>query len=381
VSSEAELAFREGTYHFDRYHQGERPADFEGALAAFTRALALDPSLAAAAGKVAELFATRIIWEGDVHDLRKQAESWARRALGIDPRCGKAWAALGSVELNATQADPERGIDYAVKAVAFTPRDAFAHLALGMWLGDPGSQSLFVAASRRALELAPILLSAAGNTALGLCWLGRPAEALPMIDRALQVEPDWPFGLVGKGFALTKLGRLDEAESTLRRCEQAANADRTDREFWRQFRFALAVAQRDSTTSEALARQIFSSVFDSRADANFLSVVVLNVVPALAHRKDQRRDADPGKKRRGRRPACVRLAARRSGPAAPAGRPSLRQGARSIPRRRGHGRPRSRSGAHARRAAVLPQPAARRGGQAAEAERSDHLMPRRRPRS
>ena len=45
-----------------------------------------------------------------------------------------------------------------------------------------------------------------------------------------------------KGFALTKLGRLDEAERTLQRCEQGANADRTDREFWRQYTFALAAS-------------------------------------------------------------------------------------------------------------------------------------------
>ncbi len=284
LSSEAELAFREGMYNFNRYH-GINPNRqvFEAAAAAFTRALTLDPYFATAAGRVAQLFAVRYEVEGDVHDTLRQAESWARRALGIDPRCGEAWAALSAVEQYATHADPERGVDYAVKAVAFAPRDAWAHMNLGLTVNSPGSNALMVAATLRASELDPFLLSGAGNAVVGLCWLGRPREALVVIDRALKMEPEFPLGLSFlRGFVLTRLGRLEEAERTLRDCQPALTAMRTQNAIWNHMRFALAVAQRDNATSEALAPQILASVFDSRADAAFVGYVALITAPAMA---------------------------------------------------------------------------------------------------
>ncbi len=282
VSSAAELAFREGMYGFNRYHTFTRPADFESAVATFSGALALDSSLAIAAGKAAELFAVRLVFEGDVDNLRGQAESWARRALGIDPRCGEAWAALSEIELSATRADPERGVDYAVKGVAFAPRDAWVHMNLGIWTSAPGSLSLSVAASLRSTEIDPFLLIAAANAAFVLPLLGRPEEGLAVLDRALRTEPDWPFGLVLRGYVMGRLGRLREADIALRRCEQAASTDRTVRETWRQIMFALAVARRDAAASEALARQVLESVFDSRADAVLLGNAASLAAPALA---------------------------------------------------------------------------------------------------
>jgi len=288
VSSQAELALRQGTYYANRYNNLQRPSDFEAALMTYTRALEIDPSFALAAAKIAALYMYRDAAEADVHEARKQAEWWARRALGIDPRCGEAWAALSAVELYATHADPERGIDYAAKAVAFAPRDAEAHHTLGMWLGL-GSASLFVAAGLRSADLDPFLLPPAGNAAAGLsCFLGRPGEALTVIDRALRVEPDFAWGSTARGFALLKLGRLEEAERELRRSEAEATKGHTGGELWRQIRFALAVAQRDDATSETLARQIVASVFGARSDANLVGNAEMFAAPALARmgRKD-----------------------------------------------------------------------------------------------
>ncbi|MBZ5590514.1 MAG: protein kinase, partial [Acidobacteriia bacterium] len=282
VSSEAELALQEGNYFSNRYNNLHHPPDFEASLAAFKRALQSDPSLADAAAEIARLYIFRFEAEGDVSGALKEGELWARRALGIDPRCGEGWAGLSAVELYATHADPEKGIDYAVKAVAFAPRSAWVHECLGMWVSSPGSTWLSVAASLRSFELDPLLLYAAGNATAGLCWLGRPAEALSVVDRALRVEPDLAFGLAMRGFALTKLGRLEEAEGTLRRCEAALTATHSLGELWRQIRLALAVAQRDNATSEALARHIVASVFDSHTDANLVSNAASFAAPALA---------------------------------------------------------------------------------------------------
>jgi tetratricopeptide (TPR) repeat protein len=218
--------------------------------------------------------------EGDVHDARRQAESWARRALGIDPRCGEAWAALGQLEMLSTRADLDRSTDYALKAANFAPRDAFVHAILATPMN---SWSLGLAAARRALELDPFLVAPAATAATCLAVLGRPHDALVLLDRTFMVEPDWQSGLVEKGWVLTRLGRLEEAESTLRRCEHAASGTHILGGMWRDARFALAVAQRDTAMSRTLAREILAADLDSRADALLVGNSMTVVVPALAH--------------------------------------------------------------------------------------------------
>jgi TolB-like protein len=56
-NSEAELAYRKGLYSFARFNQLHENADFDGATAAFKRALQLDPALANAAADLDLLYA------------------------------------------------------------------------------------------------------------------------------------------------------------------------------------------------------------------------------------------------------------------------------------------------------------------------------------
>ncbi|MBI4913118.1 MAG: protein kinase [Acidobacteria bacterium] len=281
ASSEAELALRQGKFYSERYQLHHRPDDFDAALKMFSRASEIAPSLASAPARMAILFIYRFDFEADVRGSRKEAESWARRAIGIDPRCGEAWAALSQVELFSPQANPGRGIDYAVKAVAFSPREAWTHANLGMWLSGPGTISLFVAGNLRSVELDPIRTAPAANASSGLSLLGRPEDALVVIDRALKNVEEFPWGLSARAFALLKLGRLEEAERDLRRSEPLALKTHTQGELWRQIRFAVAVGQRDTAATETMGRQVLASVLDPRADANMVNNAVMFAAPAF----------------------------------------------------------------------------------------------------
>ena len=277
--SEAELEFRQGMYYFQRYDSVARPADFEPALTAFTRALALDPSRAIAAGKVAQLYVIRLSLGSDTQVLQDQVDSWARRAIDIDPHCGDAWAALTWAGLLKEHVDVERVTDCALKAVAYAPRDAWAVMSLG---SSMNTDALNCAANLHAVELDPFLLNAAGNAAVAQCSLGHPKDALTTLDWGLRLEPDWAWGLVVKAKALIKLGRLSEAENVLRRCEPFVKADQLHRMVLQGSRFTLAVAQRDSATSEALAREIVASALDHHADPYLVLIAGNKAAPALA---------------------------------------------------------------------------------------------------
>lgn len=94
VSSEAELAFRDGTYFFNRYGTHTKQVDFEASLAAYTRALALDRRFAAAAGRLANLNLARFDAEGDLHQARKEASptrSRPSRSRRATPSLTRSW--------------------------------------------------------------------------------------------------------------------------------------------------------------------------------------------------------------------------------------------------------------------------------------------------
>jgi tetratricopeptide (TPR) repeat protein len=281
VPSEAELAFREGKYLSGRYLIGDRIADLESALADFSRALELDPSLAVAAAETSRLLDARFMRKNDVPQLRTQAEAWARRALRIDPRCGEAWSALSELEILSPRANLERGLEYALRGVSLAPRDPQSHRALGVWMGG-ASFFLFAAANLKSLELDPLLPGPAGNAAVALTMLDRTEEALTLCDRALHVQPEARWPMAARGFVLLRLGRLAEAERELTHLAPAASARDPLSELWRHIRLQLSVALGDRATSEALAGRVVSTALDARTDANTVSNAVLFAVPALA---------------------------------------------------------------------------------------------------
>jgi hypothetical protein len=112
------------------------------------------------------------------------------------------------------------------------------------------------AAGRQMFEKNPLSVADAGMAAMGLISLGKPAEALRLLNRALRVEPGFRFGLVAKGEALVALGRLDEAGSVLKRCEPPGTDRTWEASLWRQARFQLAFAQGDRVMATALADQV-----------------------------------------------------------------------------------------------------------------------------
>jgi serine/threonine protein kinase/tetratricopeptide (TPR) repeat protein len=283
IPPEAELALREGDYFWNRYGNLHQPPDFNAGIAAYQRALKVDPSLANAAWGIGGMYASQFENEGGAGEAKTQWETWTRRALEIDPRCGRAWAALSGMEWYATEPNLERQLEYALKAALFSPRDFFGHYVVGNAVANPGTFSLSLAANLRAVELDPFYLAASCNVSFGLSALGRPEEALPFVDRAMRVEPESWVCMV-KGYVLVKLGRLEEARRTLARWEPqfAAHPDSFVGQLWAQIRFQLAAAERDSAMIEKLDRYVVPPLLDGRADAITVENGTQFVSPALA---------------------------------------------------------------------------------------------------
>lgn len=115
-----------------------------------------------------------------------------------------------------------------------------AHNNLAMLLTEAGQVSAAVPHLEQALKLRPEYPQALSNLGDDLTQLGRPAEAVPHLEHALRLQPDYPEGHNNLGIALMALDRASEAiahyESAIRRSPRFASA---------HYNLGLALAQTD----------------------------------------------------------------------------------------------------------------------------------------
>ncbi|TGQ12378.1 MULTISPECIES: LuxR C-terminal-related transcriptional regulator [unclassified Mesorhizobium] len=149
------------------------------------------------------------------------------RALELDPTLAKAWLELGyaySIQsCNGFGGEPKAAAEkwrMAVEnALQLDPTDSAVHVCLGDAMGCLGDLAAAERCYRRAFEYgsnqADTLALLAGSRAL---VAGDPAEAIPLMERAMQLNPlapPWYFGMQGR--ILFVAGRYREAIAALRR--------------------------------------------------------------------------------------------------------------------------------------------------------------------
>ncbi len=277
ANSEAELAFRQGQYLWNRYNNQHQPGDFDLALASLKRALELDPKLADAAAHIAALFLFKYEAGAPLREMLPETETWAQRALEINPRCGMGWQALSYAAYG--RGESRKSLEYALKAVFVGPQEARAHLILSAGLL---SYELNVAVNLEARRLDPLYLNPPLNVAMNLRHLGRSAEGLPLADEVLRIEPDLPNGLWEKAMLLINLGRLDEAADLVKRLEKLTAENRVPAAELIRTQYAFALERGDTKTAEAALSEILKTVNNPRTLSLDLEWISGEVVPFLA---------------------------------------------------------------------------------------------------
>jgi adenylate cyclase len=167
---------------------------------------------------------------GSEHSMQRCAEAQAlfEQALALDPRSLPAIVGLAGAML-ALYADrgywldgdePERLSKLISDAQAIAPNDEAVSLWTAVWLERQGRYEAAMAVARRAIEAHP--RGANGYVRLARCkmFCGEPVEAIPLLEKAIQLDPYEPH-LYDRywrlGFALLLAGREREAVQWLQR--------------------------------------------------------------------------------------------------------------------------------------------------------------------
>jgi len=262
TDSEGELLMQRGLYYAHLYGSRRRSGDFDRAIDAFNAALAAGPRSARAAAEIAALHLARLTAGVSMFEVAPVAERFARQALEIDPRCAKAWAVLSRVQAEGRPEGHRQKLAYALKAASFGPRDAFAHAMLSRVLALD-SYELALSASSMASDLDPLTLDSPLFQGLAHAMMGRADQAMERVDRALDLEPDLPFGLLVKALVLTTIGRAAEAFHLVEPLERLAGERRLDASWVRFSRdlaaFAVAFDTHDVAAADDLAVRLLAT--------------------------------------------------------------------------------------------------------------------------
>jgi serine/threonine-protein kinase len=227
--------------------------DLRHAVASFTRALALDPSLPRA-------FAGRALARVSLEELDPAFED-ATRAIELDPSFGQAWDVRGWVhelrgEGTSALADLTRAIELdptltvalrhralvrkrlrdhaaalrdASQAVALEPRMAVNWCTRCMVRLDSGDAQGAASDATRAIEIDPTSVAAWTDRGLARKALGDRTSALADLDRAIGIAPHDPVALLCRGAVHAESGDYAEA---IRDLSAAIDADPRDARLW-----------------------------------------------------------------------------------------------------------------------------------------------------
>ncbi len=183
INPEAHDAYLRGLYFIQR-------RDGDLASTYFRKAIALQPDYGAAHAGLAESLVTQYLTSGkDAASTMPLATAAARRAIELDPYSGEAYTALGAIDTNflfdwkAAEQNLRKGIE-------LSPSSSDAETWYAVYLTSVGRPAEAVNAMQRAVTLDP--LSFWANRLLGsmLYFSRRYDESLAALNRASELAPD-----------------------------------------------------------------------------------------------------------------------------------------------------------------------------------------------
>lgn len=141
------------------------------------------------------------------------AETWFTQAVALAPKDGQFWLLLARFHVDNEFKVPEQGLPAARMAVGLNPESALAADALGYALIITGDYVNGQKSLERALALDPNLASAYYHFGLYYVTQNLGAEAEAMLQHALALDPQGPYGNLALK-ALSVLGARPAATPT-----------------------------------------------------------------------------------------------------------------------------------------------------------------------
>lgn len=216
ADAEAYRAYLGGYYQLGRPSAGR----MRQALAAFRRAIDLDPTCARAYAGMAHAYRALVMTgDQDPQHYFPLAKAAVKQALAIDPDLAEAYASQGFIRFwyDWDWAGAEASLK---RAIELNPSLAEARMAYAHLLSNTGRREEAVLQAREAVALdplSPLINTLASNFTV---IAGHAGEAQQGWEKALELEPDFWTALLSRSGMLMARGDFAGAISDLRRASE-----------------------------------------------------------------------------------------------------------------------------------------------------------------
>jgi TolB-like protein/DNA-binding winged helix-turn-helix (wHTH) protein len=240
VNPQAHDAYLEG---LEAENLRTKPA-FERAVAAFNRAIALDPRYALAYAELARTYSLgTLVGLGIPFDMMSKARTAANKALEIDDSIAAAHTTMGFIHahFDFDWAGAEREFR---RAIQLNPSEAYGHLFYSNSLLSPlGRHDEAIAEMKIAIRLDP--LSAPVDSFLGrtYLWARRYNDALAHLQKSVQRFPNFALAHMRLAHLYTYIDRFNDAIAEETKARLLSGQDARD-----------AIKQEDALRSAIAAR-------------------------------------------------------------------------------------------------------------------------------
>jgi len=207
VNPEAYAAYLKGRY----LSYGSTPEESEKALSHFREAIRIDPQYAIAYAALANekitqgLFAT-----ASKNEIVNEARTALEAAKALDPGLSDIYTAEGSLKFYYDW-DWQGAIESYKKALELDPGNATIYIRYSATLADLGMYKEALPLADKAVELDPVSISSLHN--LGWCNLlaGNFKKSTEAFAKALELHPNWIWGHIKKSYGHIFLHEYDKA--------------------------------------------------------------------------------------------------------------------------------------------------------------------------
>jgi len=210
VNPAAYEAFLKGTFFLNTF----TPEGFQKGMGLLQEAVAIDPAEPLAYARLAQGYALAEVFSpASSPDDTARARAAALKAVELDPASAEAHNAVATFKF-AKEWD-YAGADRSYRrAIELNSNLADAHISYAQYLSIFGTEAEAIREWKRGIQLDPLSPLYTAWFA-GAYWeFGRFDEAIVEANKALELQPDFPVGLVVLGLAQMDKNRSGEATAT-----------------------------------------------------------------------------------------------------------------------------------------------------------------------
>jgi len=199
---------------------GSTPEESERALSHFREAIRIDPKYAAAYAAIAnEKIVQSLFSTASQKEIINEARTAIEAAKALDPNLPEIYTSEGALKFYYDW-DWEGAVQSYKKALELDPGNATIYIRYSSTLADVGRYKEALPLANRAVELDPVTISSLHN----LGWTNLVAsnfqKSADAFQKALDLHPTWVWGYIKQAYAYIFLNQYDKALANAAKAEK-----------------------------------------------------------------------------------------------------------------------------------------------------------------